>query len=267
MTNECEPFLTYEVRNALLDHMNEAGDEECCGVITLSEGRYAYQRCKNEAKSPTERFAFSKADRNRIVRNKAIVAYAHSHPNGPSYPSQLDQETQRKVCKPAVIVCRDPKHGQVAVFSHGDHLLDAPLDGRVFRHAVFDCYESIRSCVWQFEGRKMDPYPREAEWWEASVQNDPKHKDMVNLYDRFTEQGYREFTPRLKPDDAGLEVQIGDIILMKLGTTVINHGAYYLGNNEVHHHRLGRRSGSTPIGYVLDKQYDSRWIRHESKFA
>lgn len=267
MTEPYEPFLTAAVKNALIAHMDEAGEEECCGTVTLSGGEYAYEPSKNVSKSPRERFTFSTADRNRIVRSKAVVAYAHSHPRGEAYPSQLDQVTQRNVGKPAIIVARTPKHGQISVFSHGDHLLDAPLMGRMFRHAVFDCFEAIRSFVWQVEGRKIDPYPRPAEWWDEGIQKNAKHKDVRDLYSRFGEQGYREFPVNVTGTPDEFSPKLGDLLLMKVGKTdVRNHGAVYAGENEVYQHFQGRRSGTTPLGYVLDAQYDALWIRHESKF-
>lgn len=264
--NTYEPFLTAAVKNALFAHMSEDEEIECCGVITLSDGEYAYEACENTHADPAKYFRFNAETRNRIITQEEIVAYAHSHPVGPGHPSKLDQEIQLKTGKPSVIAYRDISTGAVGVFSFGDHLLDAPLVGREFREAVFDCYEAIRSYAWQIEGRKMDAYPRHAGWWGREFQEDPEFVQDHDMYVRnFKDQGYVQFTPTLQGMQDEWTPQMGDLILLKLGAQVVNHAGVYVGNNRVYHHRLGRPSTETSIGYMLDKSLGTMWIRHESK--
>ncbi|HEU5092912.1 MAG TPA: Mov34/MPN/PAD-1 family protein, partial [Nitrospira sp.] len=262
--NELEPFLTLEVRNALTQHMVDEGDRECCGLITLSKGKYAYVRSENVHPEPEKSFRFDKQTNVDLSRKKSIVAYCHSHPNGPQVPSQHDTEKQDQIKKPAVIVARNPLTGVIDLFSFGDHLLEAPLDRRDFRYNVFDCLAALRSEVWQREGRYMPPAFSENGWWLVGYRNPAEVRDNLNLYERnFERYGYREFTVDLENSSSPYAPKIGDVLMMQLGAPVINHVAVYVGNNLIYHHRQDKLSGHTPIGYVLGAGYVRKWVRHE----
>jgi proteasome lid subunit RPN8/RPN11 len=266
MDNKLEPFLTLEVRNAIFQHMVEAGEHECCGLITLSSGEYKYVPQENVSANPTETFSFSKEVKAKMSRSKSVVAIAHSHPNGPDTPSAMDMKTQISLKAPSVIAYRNPDTGVVGIFSFGDHLLDAELVGRDFRYNQFDCVQALRSWVWQNEKRYMPPPPpSDNGWWMRGADNAEELTENLNLYERnFERYGYKVYTPDLD-GHSEWSPRVGDVLLMQLGAPVINHAAVYVGDNLVYHHRAGKQSNYNPIGYFLNMGYIRKWVRHESK--
>ena len=261
---DCEPFLTFEIRNAIFAHMEAETPNECCGWITLADGQYTYVPRKNVHPDPENHFRMKKQDAVNVMTNDAIVAYVHSHPAGPMWASKGDMETQIKVNKPCVIVARDLLTGTVDIFSIGNHLLDYPLEGREFHYTRFDCYEAIRSEAWQRERRRMEAFPRKNGWWNPHENPDIEDDDL-DMYERYYEtQGYTEFKPVFDNPNSEFHPRIGDLVLMQLGSKWINHAAVYVGNNQVYHHRVDKRSGRTPIGAFMHGDQIRKWIRHEN---
>lgn len=254
--NEHEPFLPFEVKNSIVQHTMENPLMEICGLITLSaDGVYSYERLENVHEEPVSNFRLRQEDQIRVVTDNAVVAYVHSHPNGPNCPSKLDMEIQVGIGKPSVICA--VVNGALDVFSFGDHLLNLPLDGRTFRHGVTDCYEAARGWYWQNRGLLLDPFPRSDDWWSATEDNE-------DMYLRnFESQGFEAFKPNFKDRNSDLHPAEGDALLIQFdGSKVINHCAVYVGNNLIYHHRAHRKSATMPIGYMIDQNYVKAWVRH-----
>lgn len=262
---ELEPFLTASVCNDIIMHMQAEAPKECCGSITLSNGEYKYNPLVNVNKKPTEHFSFTKADTDKIVRNKSVVAYVHSHTDGSIEPSKHDMEVQVRVGKPSVIATTDPKSGVVSVFSFGNHLLDYPLQGRPWHYGVFDCLEAVRGEMYQRTGIVLPQAPRVNEWWLTSNPNVPDGDR--NMYeDNFRRYGYEEFTPNLSDATSEYHPMVGDLLLMQINSPVaINHAAIYIGENLIYQHRAYRQSGNTPLGYMMDIGTIRKWVRHPGK--
>jgi len=251
-----EEFLTLQVRNDIVQHMNENPAHEVCGVIEKKGRGFVYVRRENVHPKKGDHIAFDAETSARIFSRKSnVVAYVHTHPQGPNYPSVLDQKQQIEIGKPAVIASRDHSTGALEVFSFGDHLLDAPLMGRVFKHYVMDCYEALRSWVWQNEQFKLDSFPRDDRWWNEETKN-------ADLYEKnFASQGYREYTPDFGNPLSDRHPRAGDVILMQLDAPVINHAAVYIGDNQIYHHRMNKKSGTSAVGYLIDNHYVRKWLR------
>lgn len=263
---DLEPFLTHDVRDAIHAHLVEDAPNEACGMITFTSGKYRYHREENIHENPLEFFRFGKAASLAINTDDDVVAYVHTHPHGPAFPSKTDMEIQRKVGKPSVIC--SVSGGLVEVFSFGDHLLDLPLIGRDFRYAVTDCYEAIRSWRYQVEGVKMDAFPRHDQWWSFAGAEGLKAEEL-NMYEQYYQtQGYVPFTVDLKNPQSEFHPKVGDLILMKMGSNmqVMNHAGIYTGNNLLYDHRLGKRSRETPLGYYLPTGVVRQWARQGDKF-
>jgi proteasome lid subunit RPN8/RPN11 len=238
-------------------------DVEVCGYIRKTANDYEYVPCENVHDKPEDHFRFHKMDQVIIMTDPDVVAFCHSHPNGPDIPSLLDMETQVRVGKPAVIVCRNVLFGTIDLFSFGDHTLDYPLDGRDFRYGVQDCYEALRGWVWQNEHRKMASVPREVDWWNIGRGNPAKLSENPNMYETmFEDFGYREYQVELSKPHSVCHPRVGDLVLMKLGNApVCNHAAVYVGNSLIYHHRVNHRSGKTPLGYCISQNYCVKWLR------
>jgi proteasome lid subunit RPN8/RPN11 len=264
--NDYEPFLPFAVRNAIIAHMQEEAPKECCGSITLANGEYTYERHENVHPEPEKHFRFTKAVSTKINRTKSIVAFVHSHTNGNLSPSKYDMEMQAKVYKPSVIATSNPATGVVSVFSFGDHLLDYPLNGRMFHYGVFDCLEAVRAEAWQREGRYMPPAPRHEDWWLPDADVPDADRNMYE--DNFRKYGYVEFTPNFSEADSEFHPQVGDVLLMQIASPhAVNHAAVYIGGNLIYQHRMLRLSGPTPLGYMIDTGVIRKWVRHTGEPA
>jgi proteasome lid subunit RPN8/RPN11 len=263
--NDFEPFLTHDIRNAIVEHMLEEAPNECCGSITSSNNGYVYNRHKNVHSNPAEHFKFSKSVSARISTSDTVAAYVHSHPAGMFEPSKHDMKVQVSVGKPSVIATSDPHTGVVSVFSFGDHLLEYPLDGRPWHYGVFDCLEAVRSEMFQRTGIVLPAAPRFNDWWLPG--NDEIPDSDRNMYeDNFRRYGYVEFTPNLEDPASESHPQVGDLLLMQINSpTAINHAAVYMGDNLIYQHRALRQSGKTPLGYMLNVGTIRKWVRHSGK--
>lgn len=168
MGNPTDIFLPFEVRGAIVNHMNES-PAEVCGIITQdTPANFKYVPCDNVHPDPMRHFLFGPTINAKIIADERVVAYVHSHPEGPLFPSKYDMEIQAQVGKASVVVCRDPKTKVMDMFSFGDHVLDYPLIGREFRSCVTDCFEALRAWVWQKQKIYTKPFPREDAWWDHS---------------------------------------------------------------------------------------------------
>lgn len=265
---DIEPFLTKDTRNAIVTHALEDLSVEVCGLIKLSTGgEYEYERVGNLHPEPGQHFRLSKSDAARLRTKKNVVAYVHSHPNGPVWPSENDVAVQLRIGKPSVIVARDIDSGAVEVFSFGDHLLDAPLIEREFRFNVYDCLAALRSWVWQHKGRHMPGKAYAPGWWDIGKEDPSQLADNPNLYEKcFEEYGYQLFDPDFTNPESPNHPKIGDVLLMQMGAPVVNHVAVYEGNNLIYHHRVNKKSGLTPIGYLMGTNVIRKWVRHEADF-
>jgi proteasome lid subunit RPN8/RPN11 len=260
-----EPFLTKDTRNALALHMLDDLEVERCGLITLSKiGEYEFHPVENVHEEPEKAFRLSKEDSARVMQDKDVVAFCHTHPNGPLCPSEKDVEVQARLKKPSVICARDPGTGIVDIFSLGDHLLDAPLYKRVFRYNTFDCLGALRSWVWQTEGRYMPPMPYEPGWWLVGFNNPEELPNNPNLYEKhFRRYGYKPFSPVFDDPTNEYHPRPGDVLMMMFGVSVVNHVAVYKGDDLIYHHRVDHMSCDTPLGYLIGNNVVRRWVRYE----
>lgn len=168
--------------------------------------------------------------------------FIHSHPDGDRWPSALDMQTQIQWNKPfGLVTCTHDSCSDSVWW--GDHTLSLPLNERPFVHGITDCYSLIRSEKFQRDGIVLPDFPRNFEWWERG-------ENTENLYDEnFRLAGY-EVLP------SNEELQVGDIVFMKIGTDVVSHAAIYVGNGLILHHlrdRLSREEHVSTWKKFIDK--------------
>jgi hypothetical protein len=110
------------------------------------------------------------------------------------------------------------------VFIPNEYFEDAKYEGRPFLHGLFDCYTLIRD-YYKKEFNIFLPtnIQRNWEWWSQGE----------NLY--VENAKYFSF-------EEVSDIKKHDVLIMKIGSPVPNHGAIYLGNNKILHHIAGRFS-------------------------
>lgn len=203
-----------------------ARQRECCGVVIVRKGKQTYVPCRNRAGNGQE-FIIDEADWAAAEDMGTVVMVVHSHVGVPPVPSQADMVGIESTNKPWLII--NMPTGQHTITKPSNYI--APLVGRQFVHGVLDCYSLIRDYYQQELGISIKDYPREPEWWRKGQ----------NLYqDFFEDAGFSRVS---------LEgLQPHDVIFMRLASKADNHGAIYLGNNQILHHPMTRLSSRDVYG-------------------
>ena len=217
-----------KLKTELIKLAKQNEPREMCGFVILNGGELEFINCENIADDPENFFEVSPDDFLSTGMKGNIVALVHSHPGGEPVLSPADFQMQQNTALDWWLVC----NGEIHVFPWVP-----PLLGREFIHGKMDCYTLFRD-FYRLAGREFPNFERDDYWWE----------DGFNLYmDHMEEQGFDRLTD-VK------ELQVGDVILIQVGSDVPNHAAIYIGDQMVLHHsprRLSKRD-----------LYDGYWLKH-----
>lgn len=201
-------------------HALREAPREACGVVVIINGRQRYRPCRNMATEAGAEFVMDPFDRMAAEDAGEVVAVVHSHPGATSEPSEPDLAGCAADCVPWHIVGL-PALDWREITPPG---WQAPLVGREFEYGLTDCYTLIRDWYRQELGILLPDFPRREGDFLAGR----------SLYENgFPLAGFAEC--RTAP-------QRGDILLMRLGAPVPDHGAVYLGDDTILHHLQDRLS-------------------------
>lgn len=221
------------------DHALQAMPRECCGLLVMVKRKLKYFPCRNIAEGH-EHFVIHPEDYAAAEDAGTITTIVHSHPTTPPIASQADRVGIEQTGLPWLII--NPNADIYQIFEPTGY--EPAYIGREFVHGILDCYSLIRDYYKRELAIDLHNYQRPDNWWLKGQ----------NLYlDRFEEQGF-EIVEDLQPHD---------LILMQVGAPVPNHGAIYLGNNQILHHVLGRYSCRDIYGGYWQKATHTI-IRHKS---
>lgn len=233
-------ILSDSVKARFVEQAKEEDPRECCGLVIIKNGKQFYFPCKNLARG-TDNFILDPQDYEKADMAGEIVAVIHSHPNMSAKPSQADLVACEASGLPWFIMGYPSE--QWEYIEPSGYI--APLVGRQWSHGVLDCYSIIRDWYLQEKNIELLNFERSDEWWKIGE----------NLYlDNFEKAGFRQITIE--------ELQAGDVILMCIGSEVPNHGAIYLGDEQILHHVQGRLSTRDVYGgFWLKNTYG--YLRYE----
>lgn len=202
------------MRHAELSYPNEA-----CGVIIGER----YHPIDNISKNPEYEFAISRITFAKLLIKSKIDVFVHSHPNGPSYPSLRDMQSQIETKIPwGIVPVINGRATELFVWGGSSPVPD--LIGRPFRHGVTDCYALIRDWYRLEMNTVLPDYARGWEWW---TQGETMYED------NFASAGFERL-----PAGAGLRV--GDVCLFRIRSRTPNHAGVYVGKGLVLHHLSGK---------------------------
>ena len=212
---------------AVIEHAAEVQPNECCGLVVESDGVRRYIRCQNTAPDPTERFIIAPEAYADAEDQGEIVMIAHSHVFINPEPSEADKAGCESSGLPWLIV-NHPLGTHTITYPSG---FRAPLVGRQFCEGVHDCYALVRDWFAQERGVTLPDMARPKDW--------VKEGNSI-LIDNFAAFGFKEITLA--------EMVPGDCILFRVGATIPNHCAVYIGNNQILHHVIDRLSARDVYG-------------------
>lgn len=224
-------------------HALECYPAESCGIVAGG----IYHRIDNIHGEPEEHFRIEPIVWVQLTHQYGdIQAVIHSHPEGPDYPSYLDQLGQMETAVAwGIVVIR--KGAVLDPFFFGDQAPIPDLIGRVFRHGVSDCYGLVRDW-YRLERNIVLPYvPRRETWWAGE-----DHENL--LVDLYKSQGFESIP-------VNEEWLVGDCALGKIHSPVPNHSGVYLGNGLILHHLEKRLSRREPIGPWM------KYITHHLRYV
>ena len=227
----------------ILAHVNSSPTKEICGLIVSLKKKLKYVHTRNVAEIGPD-FIIDAEELAEIEDKYKIQAVVHSHINVNPEPSQADLIEIERHNLPYLIV-NFPVNTYTLTYPSG---YIAPYEGRPFVSGITDCYSLWRDFYERELGIYMEDYNRTYEWW---------HKGE-NLYmDNYKEAGMIEIDRK--------ELKRGDIILMRIGSQVLNHCAVYLGDNRMLQHLTGRLSSIDIYGGWYQK-CTGMYLRHKSQF-
>lgn len=230
-------------KTAALAHAQQEFPREACGLLLVIKGRQKYWPCQNRAETPEAHFQLDPDDYAAAEDKGEIVAVIHSHPNTRPEPSMADQVACNRSGLPWYIV-------NPLTFQWGEALPNdykPPLIGREYSWGSLDCWTLVRD--WYKEEWDLDlpdwERPTKANWDDA-----PRFEEL------YEQAGFRQVSIR--------KLQVGDALLMAMGSNYLNHVAVYVGDQYVLHHLTGRLSSRDLLGEWLLK-CTGKVVRHETR--
>lgn len=216
-----------KLKQQVIDHAKDEAPSECCGLAVIVKGKLKYNRCTNI--NPGGQFAISPEDYALCSDQGEIVGVCHSHVGEPPEPSQADRVGIENTGLPWLIV--NAATGEHTVSRPSGFKL--PLIGRQFKHGTVDCMTLIHDYYLDLGIKLPNPY-REDDWW---LKGGDMYRDNFESAG-FIKVGGSEFTAFKKHD----------VIIMQVGAPVPNHGAVYVGGNQIIQHCHGRLSSRDVYG-------------------
>ena len=206
-----------------LQHAIEEDPRESCGLLAIIKGKEKYIACHNLAVDPKDQFILSPDDYADAEDQGEITAVVHSHPVTSPKPSEADKVSCEKSGLKWWIVQPNLKVWE----SFEPCGYKAPLIGRTWVWGVNDCWSLCRDWYEQELGIKLRDWDRP---------NDPNEFIKNPMFNGCYEKtGFRELTQEE-------DLEKGDLLLMSINSSGLNHIGVYLEEQTVLHHLQNRLS-------------------------
>ena len=239
--------MSPETRKVAAEHAQAEFPNEACGLVIVKRGKERFWPCRNIAIDPRDQFILAPEDYAAASEAGEIVEVFHSHVYVPASPSQAD----RVACEATGLrwsILSLPTHAWAEFEPSG---YEAPLIGRVHVWGVVDCWTVVRDWYAREWGIELIDVPRTRDYWLTGDDILGGNVKAAGFYD--------------VPEESDLE--LGDVLLMQTGdSTVANHCALYIGDDQILHHAEGRLSSREVYGGWY-KKHTVRRVRHANRPA
>lgn len=230
------------VLNASRKHAQKMFPQESVGLVVDKK----YIPVENVHPDPENNFSVSPAD--LIKYHGKIQAVIHSHNVDKQLwgPSKADMEAQIAWNIPFGIQYISAG-GAGNILWWGPGVPIAPYESRPYIFGKYDCYSIVKDWFEKERGIILDDFARENFYWEEP--------NGVDLYiENVESQGFVEVKDR--------NFEIGDVIMLRIRSKMVNHSLIYLGGDSALHHLSNQLSKIETIGRFIDPDrslYHSTW--------
>ena len=219
-------MITEKLKHELIATAKKEYPLEMCGVLLKQDDEIIFQQCENISEQPTELFELDST----VLLSDKVVAIVHSHTNGRNYLSKWDMANQQLTDLAWVLVCGDSVNVYRPI---------PPLLGREFVFNLQDCYNLFRDC-YMVAGVDLPVFTYSPDWY----------KQGQNLYvEELKAHGFEQVNT----------LEVGDVILFTIGSTIANHAGIYLGEELFIHHLINRLSKRDVYGGYWLQNTHSIW--------